>query len=99
MILISRDGTRLYVGIKSAALGLGDQAEQEKTPILWFDLDVGGSPLAADALVDLIRAKIDKCISEIRRQSYEQGARDRARKCKTFSGMMRTDIHLGGCYK
>ncbi len=99
MIRISRNGTRLFVGIESSALGLGDQAEQEKTPVLWFDLEVGGSPIAADALVDEIRGKLNKRISDIRRLAYNQGAKDRARKRKNFSGATSIDLFQDGCYE
>ena len=57
-----------------------------------------GIPLAAEALAQVLRQAFEQRIERIRREAYEQGARDRARRAKHFAGVFRNGMNRGGCY-
>lgn len=99
MIRITRDGSRLFVGFSVEALNLSlTDDEKSKNGTLWFAMERGDA-ISAAAVLSLIQTALADRIKAIRREAYEQGAKDRALKARFFSSSLDTAPHSGGCYK
>ena len=93
MITIISDGTKLVVTVEiPPRLNRGERRHFR------LERDLGGPDCAVAALAEAMRSELIGKLKKVRRLAYNQGAKDRARRCAAFSGAL--DIgDASGCWE